>query len=299
MKKFKGTGVALVTPFNQDLSIDHQALAKLVDFNIKNGVNYLVICGTTGESVTISKEEKKAIINTITTANAGRVPQVLGIGGNHTQAVLDEIFTTDLSAIDAILSVSPYYSKPTQEGMYQHFKAISEVSPKPVILYNVPGRTSKNMSPETVLRLANDFENIIGIKEAGNSLQQYLELLKNKPKDFLIISGDDDLVLPIVLAGGAGVISVIGQALPAQFSNMIDLGLEEKASEAFKIHYQLMDITAQIFTENNPAGIKGLLSILGICSKKVRLPLVEASEDLMLQMKTSLSAILKLSTLNR
>ena len=299
MKKFKGTGVALVTPFNQDLSIDHQALAKLVDFNIKNGVNYLVICGTTGESVTISKEEKKAIINTITTANAGRVPQVLGIGGNHTQAVLDEIFTTDLSAIDAILSVSPYYSKPTQEGMYQHFKAISEVSPKPIILYNVPGRTAKNMSPETVLRLANDFENIIGIKEAGNSLHQYLELLKNKPKDFLIISGDDDLVLPIVLAGGAGVISVIGQALPAQFSNMIDLGLEEKASEAFKIHYQLMDITAQIFTENNPAGIKGLLSILGICSKKVRLPLVEASEDLMLQMKTSLSAILKLSTLNR
>ena len=293
MNKFIGTGVALVTPFHEDLSIDHKALEDLVDFNIKNGVNYLVISGTTGESVTITKEEKKEIIKTITAANAGRVPQVLGIGGNNTTAILEEIATTDLSDIDAILSVSPYYSKPTQEGMYQHFKAIAEVSPKPIILYNVPGRTSKNMSPETVMRLANDFDNIIGIKEAGNSLHQYLELLRNKPKDFLIISGDDDLVLPIVLAGGSGVISVIGQGLPSEFSKMIQLALQEKASEAFKIHYQLMDITSQIFAENNPAGIKGLLNILGICSKTVRLPLVEATDELMAQMKASLEVIQK------
>ena len=210
---------------------------------------------------------------------------VLGIGGNNTAEVIEEINTTDLSYIDAILSVSPYYSKPTQEGVYQHFKAIAETSPVPIILYNVPGRTSSNMLPATTLRLANDFKNIIAVKEASNNVAQYLQLIKNKPKDFLIISGDDDLALGVVLAGGAGVISVIGQAFPKQFSKMIKLGLEGKAKEAYDIHYKLMDVTSAIFEENNPAGIKGVLAELKKCKSAVRLPLVEASEPLKAKIK--------------
>ena len=258
MTKFFGTGVALITPFKTDLSIDHNALANIVNFNIDNGTEYLVICGTTAESVTITKQEKKDVLATIIKANAGRLPLVLGIGGNNTAEIIEEIETTDLTEIDAILSVSPYYTKPTQEGIYQHFKAISAASPKPIILYNVPGRTSSNMLPSTTLRLANDFENIIGVKEAGNNVGQYLQLLKNKPDGFLIISGDDDLALAVVLAGGAGVISVLGQAFPKDFSNMIRLGMEGKAKEAYQLHFKLMDITAQIFEENNPAGIKAV-----------------------------------------
>ena len=280
MITFQGTGVALVTPFKSDKTVDHEALAKIVDFNIINGTDYLVISGTTGESVTITKKEKLEIINTIHEANKSRVPMVLGIGGNNTHDVLEEIQTTDLSYIDAILSVSPYYSKPTQEGIYQHFKAIADISPIPIILYNVPGRTSSNMLPATTLRLAKDFENIIAVKEAGNNVAQYLQLLKHKPDDFLIISGDDDLALGVVLAGGAGVISVIGQAFPKQFSKMMKLGLEGKAKEAYDIHFKMMDITSAIFEENNPAGIKGVLSALQLCDDTVRLPLVPASDAL-------------------
>lgn len=280
MITFQGTGVALVTPFKSDKTVDHEALAKIVDFNIINGTDYLVISGTTGESVTITKNEKLEIINTIHEANKSRVPMVLGIGGNNTHDVLEEIQTTDLSYIDAILSVSPYYSKPTQEGIYQHFKAIAEISPIPIILYNVPGRTSSNMLPATTLRLAKDFENIIAVKEAGNNVAQYLQLLKYKPDDFLIISGDDDLALGVVLAGGAGVISVIGQAFPKKFSKMMKLGLEGKAKEAYDIHFKMMDITSAIFEENNPAGIKGVLSALQLCDDTVRLPLVPASAAL-------------------
>ncbi|GFZ86460.1 4-hydroxy-tetrahydrodipicolinate synthase [Aquaticitalea lipolytica] len=286
MINFFGTGVALITPFKSDLTVDHKALADIVNFNIENGTDYLVISGTTGESVTITKKEKKDIINTIHKANGSRVPMVLGIGGNNTAEVIEEINTTDLSYIDAILSVSPYYSKPTQEGVYQHFKAIAEISPVPIILYNVPGRTSSNMLPATTLRLANDFKNIIAVKEASNNVAQYLQLIKNKPKDFLIISGDDDLALGVVLAGGAGVISVIGQAFPKQFSKMIKLGLEGKAKEAYDIHYKLMDVTSAIFEENNPAGIKGVLAELKKCKSAVRLPLVEASEPLKAKIKT-------------
>ena len=217
MQKFIGTGVALITPFKEDLSVDFNALVKLVNFNIENGTNYLVINGTTAESATISEEEKLQIIALIVKTNAGRVPLVLGIGGNNTLAIVKEMQTADLSNIDGILSVVPYYSKPTQEGFYQHFKALSAATEKPIILYNVPGRTAKNMDAVTTIRLANDFPNIVGIKEAGNNMQQYLELLKNKPTDFLVISGDDDLALGITLAGGAGVISVIGQAYPRIF----------------------------------------------------------------------------------
>ena len=291
MTKFQGTGIAIITPFNDDLSVDHSALTNLVNFNIENGTDYIVISGTTGESVTITKSEKKDIIDTIVKANNNRVPLVLGIGGNNTAEVIQEIKTTDLSAIDAILSVSPYYSKPTQEGIYQHFKAISAACPIDIILYNVPGRTSSNVTPETTLRLANDFGNIIAVKEAGNNVHQYLKLLRDKPDDFSIISGDDDLVLGVVLAGGAGVISVIGQALPKQFSKMIRLGLEGKAKEAFEIHFQLMDITSLIFSENNPAGIKAVLEQLNLAKPNVRLPLVQASDNLKKAIKEALEVL--------
>ena len=278
--KFLGTGVALVTPFKSDLSVDHDALATIVNFNIENGVEYLVICGTTGESVTITKQEKNEIIATVSKTNNGRVPMVLGIGGNNTAQVVEEIKTTNLSTIDALLSVSPYYSKPSQEGIYQHFKAVAEASPIDVILYNVPGRTSRNVEVQTTLRLAKDFKNVIGVKEAGNNVAQYLQLIKNKPEDFLIISGDDDLALGVVLAGGAGVISVIGQAFPKEFSEMIRLGLKGDAKSAYKLHYRLMDVIGYIFEENNPAGIKGVFEALGMCRDTVRLPLVPVSDHL-------------------
>jgi len=278
--KFLGTGVALVTPFKEDLSIDHEALANIVNYNIDGGTEYLVICGTTGENVTLTKQEKKEVVATISKANNGRVPMVLGIGGNNTIQVIEEIKSTDLSKIDAILSVSPYYSKPTQEGIYQHFKAIAEASPIDIILYNVPGRTSKNIEVETTLRLANNFKNVVAVKEAGNNMAQYLELIKNKPEDFLIISGDDDLALGVTLAGGAGVISVIGQAFPKEFSNMIHLGLKGDAKEAYKLHYKLMDVIGLIFEENNPAGIKAVFEALNLCQDSVRLPLVSASNNL-------------------
>lgn len=280
MQKFVGTGVAIITPFNADKSIDFNGLEKLVDYQIDNGIDYIVINGTTGESATVSKQERQKIIKTIAATNKGRLPLVLGIGGNNTTSVVEELQSTDLSDIDAILSVAPYYSKPTQEGFYQHFKAIAFASPKPIILYNVPGRTSKNMEPTTTLRLANDFENVIAVKEAGNNVQQYHELIKDKPEDFLIISGDDDLALPVVLAGASGVISVIGQGLPKAFSTMINLGLEGKNKEAYEIHYRVMEAIDLIFEENNPAGIKAVLKALNITSDEVRLPLVKASEAL-------------------
>ena len=286
---FLGTGIAIATPFTIKGNVDHEALANIVEFNIKNGTDYIVISGTTGESVTITKLEKRAIIDTIVKVNNSRLPLVLGIGGNNTAEVIKEIETTDLTLFSGILSVSPYYSKPTQEGIYQHFKAISKACSVPIILYNVPGRTASNMSPETTLRLAKDFENIVAVKEAGNNVAQYLHLLKDKPKDFGVISGDDDLALGIALAGGDGVISVIGQALPKAFSKMIDLGRLGKSKEAYKIHFELMEITSLIFSENNPAGIKAVLQALGLCSDTVRLPLVVATDELKLKIKIFLA----------
>ncbi|MEN8834562.1 MAG: 4-hydroxy-tetrahydrodipicolinate synthase [Polaribacter sp.] len=280
MQKFVGTGVALITPFKKDLSVDIEAIKRLVNFNIENGTNYLVINGTTGESATITKEEKQQIIDLIIKENNNRVPLVLGVGGNNTAEVVREFKTRDFTGIDGVLSVAPYYSKPTQEGFYQHYKALAEATELPIILYNVPGRTAKNMEPSTIIRLANDFTNIVGVKEAGNIQQQYNSLLKDKPKDFLIISGDDDLALGVALAGGSGVISVIGQAFPVEFSKMIQLGLEGENKEAYEIHFKLMDIIDYIFEENNPAGIKTVLKELGICGNDVRLPLVKASSQL-------------------
>ena len=218
MQSLIGTGVALVTPFNNDFTIDVEALRRIVNFSIDGGVEYLVVLGTTAENATLSADEKELVIATVIEVNAGRLPLVLGVGGNNTLKVVEELRTRDLSAFEAILSVSPYYNKPSQEGIYQHFKAVSEASPIPVILYNVPGRTSSNMLPSTVIRLANDFENVVAIKEAAGDLVQAMQLIKDKPKDFLVISGDDMIALPIVLAGGAGVISVIGQGFPKEFS---------------------------------------------------------------------------------
>ena len=280
MKELIGTGVALITPFRSDLSVDHHALAEIVEFNITNGVDYLVICGTTGESVTITLEEKIAISKTVVAANKGRVPLVIGIGGNNTSAVVDEIKSTDLSNFTAILSVAPYYNKPTQEGFYQHFKAIAKSTTTPIILYNVPGRTAKNIEASTIVRLATDFKSIIAVKEAGNNMSQYLKLIKNKTNGFLVISGDDDLVLGVTLAGGAGVISVIGQAFPKEFSEMIQLGLDNNVVAARAIEMRLMPIINLIFEENNHAGIKSVLKHKQLCSDLVRLPLVPATDKL-------------------
>lgn len=279
-KKFIGTGVALITPFNKDFSIDYNSLEKLVEFNISNGIDYLVINGTTGESPTISSSERELLINTVVSVNKGRVPLVLGIGGNDTRSVVEEINSSSLEDISAILSVSPYYSKPTQEGIYQHYKYISNNTSKPIIIYNVPGRTSKNILPATTLRLANDFDSIIGIKEAGGDMDQYLELINNKPKDFLIISGDDDLALSSVNAGGHGVISVIGQAFPRQFSDMINFALNNDFSSAQSINKQLSEMISLIFEENNPAGIKSLLHEMNLCNDILRIPLLSVSPKL-------------------
>ena len=289
MNELIGTGVALITPFKSDLSIDHEALISIVDFNISNGVNYLVISGTTGESVTITAEEKRAVSQTVIAANKGRVPLVIGIGGNNTSAVVSELKSTDLSEFAAILSVAPYYSKPTQEGFYQHFKAIAEATETPIILYNVPGRTAKNIESSTILRLATDFDTIIAVKEAGNNMDQYIDLIRNKPTDFLVISGDDDLVLGVTLAGGSGVISVIGQAFPKEFSKMIQLGLEGNEDASRALEARLMPVINLIFEENNPAGIKAVLKHMGYCRDLVRLPLVPATSSLQSKIATFVS----------
>lgn len=291
MNKLIGTGVALVTPFNKDFSIDFEGLEKVVNHCIHGGVDYLVVLGTTAESATLSAEEKQQIIDKVIAVNKDRLPLVLGVGGNNTQRVVEELKTRDLSAFDAILSVSPYYNKPTQEGIYQHFKAVATASPKPVILYNVPGRTSSNMLPKTVVRLAEDFEKIVAIKEAAGDIVQAMQLIKDTPKDFLVISGDDMITLPMVLAGGAGVISVIGEGFPNEFSDMVRLGLNKKVDAAYELHYKLAPAIDLIFAEGNPAGIKAVFECLGICEATVRLPLVEASNTLKQQIKDFITAL--------
>ena len=280
MQSLIGTGVALVTPFKKDFSIDIEALQRIVNFSIDGGVEYLVVMGTTAENATLTQAEKELVIKTVIDTNKGRLPLVLGVGGNNTMQIVDELKTGDFSAFEAILSVSPYYNKPTQEGIYQHFKAIAEASPIPVILYNVPGRTSSNMLPSTVIRLANDFDNVVAIKEAAGDVVQAMQLIKNAPKDFLVISGDDMIALPIVLAGGAGVISVIAQGFPKEFSEMIRLGLNKKVTEAFKTQYILSDCIDMIFEQGNPAGIKQVFQALGIADNTVRLPLVAVDDSL-------------------
>jgi 4-hydroxy-tetrahydrodipicolinate synthase len=280
MKELIGTGVALITPFTSNFEVDIEGLKRVVNYQIDNEIDYLVVLGTTGESVTLNTAEKQLVIDVVIEANAGRLPLVLGIGGNNTMAVIDEITTRDLSAFTAVLSVSPAYNKPTQEGIYQHFAAIAKISPKPVILYNVPGRTASNILPETVIRLANDFSAIIAIKEAAGDMVQAMRMISGTPDDFLVISGDDMIALPMTLAGGAGVISVIGEGFPKEFAKMIRFGLERKVGEAYKIHYKIAPCIDHIFAEGNPAGIKAVFSKLGLCRDTVRLPLVCVSDAL-------------------
>ncbi|GAA0719347.1 4-hydroxy-tetrahydrodipicolinate synthase [Aquimarina litoralis] len=275
----KGTGVALATPFNSNGSIDYKGVESLVEYCINGGVEYMVVLGTTAESVTLSKEEKKELVQYIVKINNKRLPLVIGIGGNNTAAILEEMKDTDTSDFDAILSVVPMYNKPSQEGIYQHYKMINDQSPLPVLLYNVPSRTGTNMSAETTLRLSK-LDKIVGIKEATDDFTQVLRILKDKPKDFLVISGDDALALPLVAAGGDGVISVIGQGFPEEFSNMIRLGLSGDTKEGFEILYKLLPVLDYAFEEGNPAGIKNILKKKGVCDDYLRLPLVPVSNDL-------------------
>lgn len=280
MQSLIGTGVALVTPFKKDFSVDTEALTRIVNFQIENGIDYLVVLGTTAENATLDQSEKELVIQTVVEANKGRLPLVLGVGGNNTHKIVEELKTRDFSNFVAVLSVSPYYNKPTQEGIYQHFKAIAEASPIPVILYNVPGRTASNILPSTVLRLANDFQNIVAIKEAAGDIVQAMKLIQGKPEGFHVISGDDMITLPMVLAGGSGVISVIGEGFPKQFSDMVRLGLQRKVDEAYQLHYLLADAIDMIFEQGNPAGIKEIHKILGLSENTVRLPLVNVNQDL-------------------
>lgn len=278
--KLTGTGVALVTPFDESKNIDTEALKNIVNYQIENGIDYLVVLGTTAESATLNKEEKELVKKTIVKANAGRLPLVLGMGSNNTQSLIDEISKADLSDFDAILSVSPYYNKPTQEGIYAHFSEVARATSKPIILYNVPGRTASNMAVDTVVKLANNFENIIGIKEAAGDIIQAYELIQNTPDDFLVISGDDMITLPMVLGGGKGVISVIAQGFPKAFSEMVRLGLKGESKEAFVIHHKIAPAINMIFEQGNPAGIKSIFKHLKLSSDHLRLPLVNADKNL-------------------
>ncbi|MBG6132086.1 4-hydroxy-tetrahydrodipicolinate synthase [Aquimarina sp. EL_43] len=275
----RGTGIALATPFNKDGSIDYDGVTSLVNFCIEGNVEYLVVLGTTAESATLSKEEKKNLTAHIVEVNNKRLPLVIGVGGNNTSAVVDEIKEINSSDFDAILSVVPMYNRPSQEGIYRHYKAINDSTTLPVILYNVPSRTATNMTAETTLRLA-QLDKIIGIKEAVGDFTQVLQIIKNKPSDFLVISGDDALALPAVVAGGDGVISVVGQGFPASFSEMIRLGLSGETKKAFEKLYTLLPAIDYAFEEGNPAGIKNILKVKGVCEDNLRLPLIPVSEGL-------------------
>jgi 4-hydroxy-tetrahydrodipicolinate synthase len=291
MKKFKGTGVAIVTPFKNDSSIDFSALGRVINHVIKGGINYIVALGTTGESVTLTKDEKKAIVSYVIEAVDSRVPLIVGIGGNNTQEVINSIRHTDLSGIDGLLSVAPYYNKPTQRGIFQHFKAIATWSPVPVIMYNVPGRTSCNISADTCLELAHHCENITGIKEASGDISQIMKIIKGKPENFGVISGDDMLTIPIIAAGGIGVISVLGNAFPAAWTELVNHALKNNFKSAREIQFRYLEMIELLFTEGNPAGIKAMLSVMNICQNTLRLPLVPVSRTTMTRIQKAVEDI--------
>jgi 4-hydroxy-tetrahydrodipicolinate synthase len=278
MNKFTGAGVALITPFKLDYSIDYIALEKLVEHQIKNGTNYLVVQGTTGESATLSNKEKIAVLDFVIEINAGRLPVVLGVGGNNTLAVGKQLQFWEKSKIDGFLSVSPYYNKPSQNGIISHYNHLSSCTDLPIILYNVPGRTSSNMSPETTLELAHNCENIVAIKEASGSLEQIMTIIQNKPSDFLVISGDDALTLPHIAIGGHGAISVVANAFPKRFSTMVNAALDGDLTLANQKHYELFPVIQHLFADGNPGGIKHALKLLNIGEDVVRLPLVKVNE---------------------
>jgi 4-hydroxy-tetrahydrodipicolinate synthase len=272
--KFTGMGVALITPFKEDDSVDFEALSRLLDYQLQNNIDYLVVLGTTAETPTLSEEEKSEIVQFVKDKVNGRVPIVLGVGGNNTRAIVEKLKKDNFDGIDAILSVVPYYNKPSQEGMFQHYSAIAENSPVPVILYNVPGRTGVNMTAETTLRLAHKYKNIIGIKEASGNIVQMNDIIKNKPADFMVISGDDGITYPLITMGAVGVISVIGNAFPKEFSQMVRLALQGDYNSARIIHHKFTELFDLLFVDGNPAGVKCILSIMGYLENKLRLPLV-------------------------
>jgi len=280
MNKFQGTGVALVTPFNTDGTVDYNGLKHLINYLVDGGIDYLVSLGTTGETATMTKDEKKKVWAYTAEINNNRLPLVAGIGGNNTLGVAEDIKSFDSNGYSAILSVSPYYNKPTQEGIYQHYKHLAEVSPLDLILYNVPGRTMSNMTPETTCRLAHDYKNIIATKEASGSFDQFNQIIRDKPEDFLLISGDDPITLPMMAMGASGIISVIANALPKQFSDMVKLCLTGNFKAALPAHLSMVEFTRLAFAEGNPAGIKAALKHLNICGDTVRLPLIKASSTL-------------------
>ena len=291
MNELHGAGVALVTPFNSDESVDFEALGQLIDLQINEGMDYLVSLGTTGEVATLTKEERKRIWDFTVKRVDGRIPLVAGIGGNNTAEIVEQIKNFDPAGFCAILSVSPYYNKPTQEGIYQHYKAIAQVSPLPIILYNVPGRTGSNMTAQTTLRLANEFTNIVAIKEASGNFAQFSEILRDKPADFMLISGDDPVTLPMMALGAVGIISVVGNAFPKKVATLAKLCAQGKYQEAHKIHSDLLEITDLCFIEGNPAGVKFILKELGIGTDSLRLPLVPVSEKTRAAIKEELKKL--------
>lgn len=291
MNKFKGTGVALVTPFRKEGEVDFNALQKLVEFQIENGVNYLVVQGTTGESVTLTDEEKVSVLEYIIDVTKNRVPIVLGVGGNNTSNVVQQIKKFNSYRIDAYLSVSPYYNKPSQAGIVAHYGQIAQATDKPIILYNVPGRTGSNMAAETTLTLANTYANIIAVKEASGNLEQIMEIIKSKPSDFLVISGDDALTLPHIACGGDGVISVVANAFPKRFSSMVDFALKGDLEKAKPLHYELFPIIQQLFADGNPGGIKYVLKLISIGEGHMRLPLVNINDEVAKKLYELVAAI--------
>ena len=276
--RLKGMGVALITPFKEDGSVDYDALLRLVDYQLENGTDFLCVLGTTAETPTLTKEEKEKVKRTVIDRVGGRLPILLGVGSNSTQAVVDSVKNDDLTGVDALLVVVPYYNKPSQEGIYQHYKAVAEATELPIVLYNVPGRTGVNMTAETTLRLANDFENIVAIKEASGNIAQMDEIIKNKPEGFDVISGDDGITFPLITLGAVGVISVLGNAFPREFSRMTQLALEGDYANALPIHHKFAEMCNLLFVDGNPAGVKAMLGIMGMIENKLRLPLVPARQ---------------------
>lgn len=272
--KLTGMGVALITPFLEDDRIDFDALGKLIEYQIQNGVDYLVVLGTTAETATLTPEERLQVKDFVIKRNHGRVPIVLGVGGNCTAALVEELTTDDFRGVDAILSVTPFYNKPSQEGLYQHYKALASATTLPIVLYNVPGRTGVNMAPDTTLRLAREFSNIVAVKEASGNITQMDEIIKNKPADFMVISGDDGITFPLITLGAVGVISVIGNAFPKEFSRMVRLALAGDYEHALEIHHRFTDLFNLLFVDGNPAGVKCMLNAMGMIENKLRLPLV-------------------------
>jgi len=294
MKKFRGTGVAIVTPFKNDSSIDFAALGRVVNHVINGGVNYIVVMGTTGESSTLTKDEKKAILSYVAEVTDNRVPIVTGIGGNNTQEVINCVRHSNLTGVDGILSVAPYYNKPNQRGLIQHFKAIATCSPIPVILYNVPGRTCSNITSETCIELANECENIVGIKEASGDIAQIMRIIKAKPDNFSVISGDDMMTIPIIAAGGSGVISVLANAFPVATSDLVSNALKSNFKSAREIQLRFLEIIELLFMDGNPAGVKAMLSIMNICQNTLRLPLVPVNRTIYTRIQKAIEEVNKI-----